>query len=76
MRITVFHTENGQLYRTSATLKTLFNGEHAGFDFYPVNGPKLRCLVDDNDDVIDRGTGCIIGTYNSDKREAELILGE
>jgi len=76
MRITVFHEENGQLYVTSATLKTLFSGEHAGFDFYPLNGNKLRCLVGDNDDVIDRGTGCVIGTYNPDRREAELNLDE
>jgi len=74
MRIDVYHTESGQLYRTSATLKMLFSGEYAGFDFYPVYGSKIRCLIDDNNNVVNRSTGYIVGTYNPDRREAGLNL--
>jgi len=75
MRIQTYHEEGGIPYKGTARLQNGWDGESAGFSFYPQDGLRIKCKIPGgSNDILNRATGLKIGEYDPDRRRARLTL--
>ena len=74
-RIKTYQTVDGITYKGTERTYNLWKGG-TGFFYYPLEGKRLRCEIRDDNAVIDRDTGRVVGEYDEMWRHVVMVLEE